>query len=575
MSAATTCAGSRQCHNRLVKLGWLVGACGLGALAYVFVLPSSPVQQLEHESRKTGTGSDATPSSSSTAIPAPDLDGAHLTIELTNGFETHYMGTLSPASSDRDFSQRVEALSSGDAHYDPWLARAAREIAVQGAILGASPPEPVLSFLLRSSGAPESSVAQMLVQVSGDSADAIDKAILSALEVAPQGAGELLVGVGEVATESGSYDRRLVVVSARRNYEIALTTRQLELGGTWNISGRAPIGFHGAVASVLYPDHEIVVLPIDLEGRRFEFDVPAGDVQGTLRVSIDGVLAEGPGKLLQLQAEVGRPLPSQFEVLLPSPKHFDDVEQAEQYALERLNLDRKAQALPPLIWDASLSDVARSHSRDMRDQEFFSHQSPSTGLAGDRMRRAEYAATSHGENLAFNDSIDEAQTSLMESVGHRRNLVSDSFTHVGVGLARSAGPSDSIAWHLTQLFARKVQPLDTRAVAEELFQAMNEARLQRGQEPLVLSEKLVGLAQMGCERGLHAELEDVPASIAPEAGRIAQSRVSVSAHAFYDLATLETADLGSDGAYARVGLALLRDPESLQGRTLLVIVLAE
>ncbi len=558
-----------------MKFRWLLGACGLGVVAYVFVWPILlPVQQQEEPAHVWDAAEHAAPASS-TLASVPDLSGAHLSVELANAYQTHYMGELALDSSDQDYSERVQRLSRGEARYDPWLGRAAREIAVQGAMLGTSPPEPVLSFLLRSSGAPEGSVAQMLVQVSGDSADAIDTAIMSALEVAPNGAGDLLVGVGEVAMESGSYDRRLVVVSARRNYEINTTTRKLRIGGTWNISGRAPIGFHDASASVLYPNHEIVVLPIELQGQDFQIEVPAGEVQGTLRVSVDGVLAEGPGKLLQLQAEVGRSLQSQFEVLLPPRRYFDDVGQAEGYALERLNSDRKAESLPPLLLDASLSSVARSHSHDMRDQEFFSHLSPRTGLAGDRLRQAGYAATSHGENLAYNDSIDEAQTSLMESVGHRRILVSSSFTHVGIGLALSDGPSGSTAWHLTQLFARKVQPLDSEAVAEELLETMNEQRRERGHGPLIVSEELVALAQAGCEQGLQTELEDVSASVASAASRVAQGRVSVRAHVFYDPETLEVAELGAEEAFSSVGLAVLRDPESLEGRTLLIIVQAE
>ncbi|MCP4448780.1 MAG: CAP domain-containing protein [Myxococcales bacterium] len=518
---------------------------------------------------------DAAPLDDGAATPLPALDGTALTVELVHGAESYYLAPMPEDGGDRENAPRVRDVSGGSAYYDPWLSRAAREIAVQGAILGTSPPEPVLSFILRSFGAPEGSVAQMLVKVSGDDPGVVDHAVASALEAAPQGSGRLLVGVGEAAVESGEHERRLVVVSARRDFELAPTTRTLEMGEIWRIGGRAPTGFADASASVLYPDHSIVVLPVEMSGHDFSVQVPAGELQGTVRVSIDGVGLTGPGKLLQLQAEVGGEVPTSIEVLLPPAETFSELQDAEAYALERLNYDRRTQGLEMLELDAVLSDVARAHSQEMRDESYFAHQSPTTGLAADRIRNARYAATTNGENLAFNDSIAEAQSSLMESVGHRRNLVSPRFTHVGIGLAREDSSSGKTSWHLTQLFARKVVPLDAQEVAKTLVEAINAHRSELGLDPLEVREELVALAQEGCERALTDKFSDVPSDIAPRASRVAHGRVSVSAHAFYELATLDVAELGVGEEFVQIGLALLRDPESLEGRTFLVVVVAE
>ncbi len=568
-------------HNSEVKLRWVFVVLVASVAAYVYVGSRPGTNQWSDEpsaqtARDAGRIEDADVQAFDGAALQPQLlDGDALHIELAYDIADTYLQPMAEDGGDRDFAPRVERLSGGNATYDPWLSHAAREIAVQGAILGTSPPEPVLSFILRSSGAPEGSVAQMLVQVRGEDPSAIDSAIESALKSAPKGAGALILGVGEAAIESGEFDRRVVVVSARRNFSLSPTTRQLMPGETWEISGQAPAGFGSAHASVLYPGGSISVLPVEMQGRSFSVQVPSGESTGTVWVSIDGVGAEGPGKLLQLQAEVGRALPRTFDVLLPPAEEFSDIAEAEAFALSRLNDDRASQGLMALELDEELSDVARAHSLEMKEQGFFAHRSPTTGLSSDRLRVAGYAATSNGENLAFNDSIAEAQSSLMESVGHRRNIVSPVFTHVGIGLARSDGPSGADAWHLTQVFARKVQPLDALSAADDVLAEINAGRSERGLAELEMREELVELALQGCERALREELAEVPSEIAPQASRIMHGRVSVSAHAFYEFETLNLAELGVDEEFRQIGVALLRDPESLQGRTVLVVVAAE
>ena len=569
-------------HNSGVKLRWVLVMVVASAAAYVYLQErksstKGSAKIAKAIAKDAGVSFDAEGSVHQASVGQPRaLEGDPIHVALAYDIQDYYLQPIDEDGGDHDFAPRVQEISRGKAQYDPWLSRAAREIAVQGAILGASPPEAVLSFILRSSGAPEGSVAQMLVQVRGDDPTTIDSAIESALKSAPKGEGTLVLGVGEAAIESGEYDRRVVVVSARRNYSLAPTTRQLEPGETWNIAGEAPRGFRKANASVLYPDNSISVLPVAIHQRQFSIDVPAGHTRGTVWVSIDGIGNKGPGKLLQLQAEVGRALPHTLDVVLPETEAFSAIEDAEDFAFGLLNLDRESQGLATLALDEELSTVARAHSRDMRDNEFFAHQSPTTGLSSDRLKEAEYAATSNGENLAFNDSIAEAQSSLMESVGHRRNIVNPAFTHVGIGLARSSAPSGGDSWHLTQVFARKVQPLDTEQAAHEILAKINDGRVRRGLVELEMREELVALAMQGCEQALREELAEVPSKIAPQASRIMHGRVSVSAHAFYELERLDVGELGGDDEeFRNIGVALLRDPESLQGRTFLVVVVAE
>lgn len=112
--------------------------------------------------------------------------------------------------------------------------------------------------------------------------------------------------------------------------------------------------------------------------------------------------------------------------------------QEERQALELLNADRAQHGLPPLKHDARLAQVARNHARDMAENHFFSH----TNLAGqspfDRMDAKGISYIAAGENIAQHYHVPEMQAGWMNSPGHRANILCDYFTHVGIGLYRTA-----------------------------------------------------------------------------------------------------------------------------------------
>jgi uncharacterized protein YkwD len=559
-----------------VRVRTLILLVGLGIVA-LFVFKPELKQTLESTLLPADSADASSPQS-----PEPGdagahflLPGSHLAFELMSAPQSHYLGELDEDDADLEFQKRVQELTDGTASYDPWLSRAARELAFQGALLSDSPPEAARSFILRSAGAPELSVAQVLVRATGEDPKVLDEAIARAFGNAPIGEGVLLVGIGEAATEGEDYDRRIVVVVARRNFDLQPTARSVGLDSVWKIRGRAPLGFREAQASVLYPNNEVVELPVALQGNYFSVDVPSGTSPGGLRLSIDGVGKAGPFKLLQLQAEVGGPPPSSFEVLVPAAESFDDIASAENFALERLNEDRRQLDLPPLFLDLALSEVARAHSEEMRDEQYFAHLSPNTGLAGDRLEQARYRASAHGENLALNDSIYEAQSSLMESVGHRRNIINTSMSHVGIGLARDDKEEGRSAWYLTQVFARKVLPFDEEQASSQFLERINRAREEADLHPLQLDEDLTEFAAESSREALVGPADDLPGRIAPRASRIAGASVAVSVHVFYDLEGLEPDATSLGESFQRVGIAFLHDEQDLHGRTFLVLIAAE
>lgn len=112
---------------------------------------------------------------------------------------------------------------------------------------------------------------------------------------------------------------------------------------------------------------------------------------------------------------------------------------AERQMLDLVNEERTAAGLRPLAWDDRLLPVARQHSEEMFRLKYFSHQSPVSGSPFDRLRAAGITYTRAGENLAYAQSVSVAHRGLMQSPGHRENILRPEFTHIAVGVI-SAGP---------------------------------------------------------------------------------------------------------------------------------------
>ncbi|MDX5417861.1 MAG: CvpA family protein [Hymenobacteraceae bacterium] len=109
----------------------------------------------------------------------------------------------------------------------------------------------------------------------------------------------------------------------------------------------------------------------------------------------------------------------------------------EARMLELLNRERIAQGLQPLEADPALAIVARQHAADMFERGYFSHVSPEGASAPDRIRAAGIPYRTAGENLAMAPTLGIAHKGLMESPGHRANILHDRFGRVGIGVLHS------------------------------------------------------------------------------------------------------------------------------------------
>ncbi|WP_064091316.1 CAP domain-containing protein [Rossellomorea aquimaris] len=142
---------------------------------------------------------------------------------------------------------------------------------------------------------------------------------------------------------------------------------------------------------------------------------------------------EAPAKE-QPKAEAPAPAPEQKQPEQQATKQSDQLSQYEQQVVELTNQERAKQGLPALKVDTELSKVAKEKSRDMQANNYFSHDSPTYGSPFDMMKQFGIQYSSAGENIAMGQPTpEEVVNAWMNSEGHRKNILSSNYTHIGVG----------------------------------------------------------------------------------------------------------------------------------------------
>lgn len=109
-------------------------------------------------------------------------------------------------------------------------------------------------------------------------------------------------------------------------------------------------------------------------------------------------------------------------------------EKAETQMFVKVNEERRKLAIPELVWEPSLVPVARAHAKDMWERKYFSHYSPEGKDVGDRLQKANINFSFAGENLALAPTVNTAHTGLMNSKGHRENILEPRFKKIGIGV---------------------------------------------------------------------------------------------------------------------------------------------
>ncbi len=162
-------------------------------------------------------------------------------------------------------------------------------------------------------------------------------------------------------------------------------------------------------------------------------ELPEGNIYNVIGESNDWYVVETD------EGEIGAVEPTEVQPHIEAPQvegtqGSNALTPNENEILRLLNAERAKIGLNPLKLDMEITRVARLKSQDMIDNNYFSHNSPTYGNPFDMMKSYGIKYIYAGENLAGNPSIKDAHQSLMNSQGHKENILNPNFTHIGIGV---------------------------------------------------------------------------------------------------------------------------------------------
>ncbi len=124
--------------------------------------------------------------------------------------------------------------------------------------------------------------------------------------------------------------------------------------------------------------------------------------------------------------------------VLNIPSVDSTVTNYEKEVIRLVNDIRVKNGLKALTYDWELSRVARYKSQDMKNNNYFSHTSPTYGTPFQMMKSFGISYRTAGENIAKGQATPQAVVNAwMNSSGHRANILNSSFTKIGVGYVAS------------------------------------------------------------------------------------------------------------------------------------------
>lgn len=163
------------------------------------------------------------------------------------------------------------------------------------------------------------------------------------------------------------------------------------------------------------------------------------------------LLATGCEEAVQYLPPLPRIETSEDEKQSPQSANNAKIEAAIQKGINQVRQENK---LKPLQNNEKLAQVARNYSRQMAEQNFFSHTGPNGSTLEKRVRAGGIYYWVVGENLFKSKNISQpvspAIDGWMKSPGHRENILRPFFSETGVGVWKVGN-----SYYITQLFLRR------------------------------------------------------------------------------------------------------------------------
>lgn len=334
----------------------------------------------------------------------------------------------------------------------------------------------LIEFALQRNGIIEPSPHLVVIWGPIDEADEIVKSLSERLPAILRAADFARVGVGAAEREGGQGVTILAFQSS--SIDTSPIPRRIEAGGRVRIQATVKPPFVEPHAFVTREDGAVERLGLAPSGGGLTAELRCGTHRGKQQIEITADDQTGSTVLANFPIWCGEDPPPTLIVHLDADETapIASREQAEERLVRLVNRDRERHGLPPLELDPRLQVVARKHCEEMRETGVVAHLSPRTGSAADRVRAGGIRSSVVLENVARAYGIGEAEEGLMNSPGHRANILSRDASHMAIGVVMGEDVAGRRELFVTQLFIRKTARIDAGAVGTQVRQRVQRAR---------------------------------------------------------------------------------------------------
>ncbi len=388
--------------------------------------------------------------------------------------------------------------------------------------------------------------------------------------------GPIAFGVGVARLEDGS--TRMMVAVLERAVELDPVPVAVGRSGSFSVAGRLLGRRKDPWVEVIGPGGRSSTLrpPVAANGR-FSARVGCNDGPGAYQLEVMAEGRYGVEVTANFPVYCGMSPPESIPVVV---EQLDPSVTAEQIARANflyLNEERRARGLPALQWADDAAKIAHAHSRDMLAHGFVGHTSPTTGDVTARFQAAGIRATILRENVARGYGPKGIHESLMNSPGHRVNILATDVTHVGVGVVVGEPETDVVGAPRPVLATQNFYRLPgagapTKDLGPAIQPRVDEARKQRKLAPVKWNDQLSAIAQRLADARGRGRAE--PKGWHDEVGKLGFGAVESIVLSSADFDAIVKAELWPTLAHD-VGVGVVRAKESGGDVFIAVVLVAE
>lgn len=293
-------------------------------------------------------------------------------------------------------------------------------------------------------------------------------------------------GIGAVSRKPDGTGA-IVFILQETPVALAELPRELPAGGSVVLDAVLDDHYQRPELFVLREDGRSEPLPIgEPRPSGFRTRFACGGHRGRQLLEILGRDRRGPITLAKFPVWCGTRAPDELTEATYDEPPVSTPEAAEREVLAAVNRERTAAGLVALRWNAQTAEVARAHSSEMQRRHEIGHVSPTTGDTLDRIRAASIRTPVVYENVARGYGVRQLHHGLMNSPGHRFNLMLPQINEIGIGIVFGDDFYGKREMYITQLLTHGARLTDRATALRVVRQKLAALRPRMAYQPTLV-----------------------------------------------------------------------------------------